>query len=64
MVLATCMSQIVFPSSVWPTAGSDLLWEVLSLQMLLLIQVGPTFNTQSLENPVAQLHCMWRSFHP
>lgn len=56
MLLATYMSQMVFPSSVWPTSGSDLLWEFLSLQKLLLIQVGPTFNMQSLESPVAQLH--------
>lgn len=48
MVLATRMRQMVLPSSVWPAAHSDLLWEFLSLQMLLLIQAGPTSNTRTL----------------
>jgi len=33
-----------FPNSAWPTVGSGRLWELLSLQMLLVMLVGPTFN--------------------
>lgn len=47
MVLATCLSQVL-PSSVQPSSGSDLLRELLSLQMLLLIQAGPTSNLRTL----------------
>lgn len=48
MVLATRMSQMVLPSSVWPAADSNLLWEFQSLQMLLVIQAGPTSNMRTL----------------